>query len=92
MSWSLSSRARSVPMGMHFSGASLDSESLSVSSIACALGLIVVSLFASLVVGFFATSLMRLYRGMGLPSIHLEAVWSPCTVITPNGDDIFMHK
>ena len=81
-----------MPMCTHFLGASLDSGALSVSSTACALGLMVVSLFASLVVGFFATSLMRLYRGMGLPSIHLEAVWSPCTVITPNGEGIFMHK
>jgi len=42
------------------SGASLDSRALSVSSVAYTLGLMVVLLFASLVVGFFATSLMTL--------------------------------
>ena len=57
---SLSSWARSVPVCTHLSGASLDNGVLFVSSVVCALGLAMLLLFSSLLVGFFATSLMRL--------------------------------
>ena len=57
---SLSSWVRSVPMCTHLSGASLDNGVFFMSLAAYALGLALLSLFSLLLVGFFATSLMRL--------------------------------
>ena len=59
-------------MCTHFLGTHVDKGVFRVSLVASALGSTTFSLFASSVGGFFVTSFMRLYLGIGLPSIRLD--------------------
>ena len=62
-----------VPIWRHLSGTASVKGVFWVSSPVFALGLMIFSLFCSISSGFLVTSLMRLYPGIGLPSMHLEA-------------------